>query len=225
MRSRPSCTRTRATVAASEPVQATSAACGPNMAALPGRVCLDRAEVSAGQYQVCVRSGACEPAQRELDAAPPAPSAAGTSVAGTSERAGAEVGADDATARCNAGLPGREGFPVNCVTFQQARRYCEWRGGRLPTRVEFEFAATSGGSVPATGLLDGLSEWSVEPATPRAGGEPVRERYVVLGGGLERGSGVGGGLTRLTMSANAQGRSVGFRCVVALDLLGTGAGR
>jgi transposase-like protein len=208
-------------VAAYEPA-AVSPACGVSMATLPGRVCLDRAEVTAGQYQVCVRAGACEPAQREFDAED-GPSNAGTSVASASEPATPRAApplalADDATARCNAGLPGREGFPVNCVTFQQARRYCEWRGGRLPSRAEWEFAATSGGGVAATGLLDGVSEWTVEPATLRPGSDGARERYVVLGGGLERGGGLGAGLTRLTMNANAQGRSVGFRCVIGLDM-------
>jgi hypothetical protein len=216
----------RPMVAAYQPV-AVPPSCGANMAALPGRVCLDRAEVTAGQYQVCVRGGGCEPAQRELDAAE-LPAAVGTSVASAHEPAtppaAASPGAEDPTARCNAGLPGREGLAMNCVTFQQARRYCEWRGGRLPTRAEWEFAATSGGSVAATGLLDAVSEWAVEPATPRPGPDAARERFVVLGGGLDPGSGIGSGLTRLTMNANAQGRSVGFRCVIALDLPGTGVG-
>jgi hypothetical protein len=40
---------------------------------------------------------------------------------------------------------------------------------------------------------------------------------VVLGGGLASGSGTAGTLTRLYMNATAQGRSVGFRCVVRAE--------
>ncbi|HWO09113.1 MAG TPA: SUMF1/EgtB/PvdO family nonheme iron enzyme, partial [Polyangiaceae bacterium] len=178
--------------------------CAPGLALLPGGVCLDQAEVTAGQYQACVRAGACESAQREFEP-----------VAATGENP--SLGSE--TARCNAGLPGRESYPINCVTFQQGRRFCEWRGGRLPTRSEWEFAATAGGSVPARDLGGGVSEWTVEPASPHAADvDATRERYVVLGDGLDRGIGAGGALSRLYMNANAQGRSVGFRCVVALDV-------
>jgi transposase-like protein len=201
--------------------------CGPTLAALPGGHCLDRREVTAGEYQACVRSGACEPVQREFDVTAPA-LAATTSVvsvpasatptpstppARTSDDPGER---DDRTTHCNAGLPGRESYPLNCVTFVQARRYCEWRGGRLPTRSEWEQAASP--QQPLAGveaLVGGLSEWSVEPTS---GVEVARERGVVLGGGLDTGAGTAGGLRRLYMSANAQGRSVGFRCVVQADV-------
>jgi formylglycine-generating enzyme required for sulfatase activity len=42
---------------------------------------------------------------------------------------------------CNWNVPGRENHPVNCVGAEQADRYCAWRGGRLPTEQEWQFAA------------------------------------------------------------------------------------
>jgi transposase-like protein len=283
-----------APIAAAPPV----ATCGAQLAPLAGGLCIDRAEVSAGDYQVCVRSGACEPVQREFEPAAASPtggaSAAGEApgtaagvegaapggaapapapapvvpTAGASgstvpasvtaaspapapapePRGVASTGADPAaglpsppasappagaapppppsgevaatrselSARCNAGLPGRERYSLNCVTFQQARRYCEWRGGRLPLRGEWELAASpEQANRGVADLIGGLSEWAVEP--PTGATEATRERAVVLGGGLATGSGTAGALTRLYMNANAQGRSVGFRCVVRAD--------
>jgi formylglycine-generating enzyme required for sulfatase activity len=115
------------------------------------------------------------------------------------------------TARCNAGLSGRESYPVNCLTFQQARRYCEWRGGRLPTRAEWELATTPGHAPALDDLGAGLSEWTVEP--PPSGVAGGRERSVVLGSQ----GGPFASASRLATSANAQGKGVGFRCVVRMD--------
>lgn len=209
--------------------------CGANVVPLSDGQCLDRAEVTVGEYQVCVRSGPCEPVQREpaqaasLTDTSTAPSpAAGASETGSRPGRAPTLGAPKARdtpaaagaldprveppGGCNAGLPGHEDHAINCVTYMQARRYCEWRGGRLPTREEWELAAAADPvRLGAENLVGGLSEWTFEPTAGDTAA--TRERVVVLGGGLDTGAGAGGGLRRQYMNANAQGRSVGFRCV------------
>ncbi|MDD2805355.1 MAG: formylglycine-generating enzyme family protein [Elusimicrobiales bacterium] len=46
---------------------------------------------------------------------------------------------------CNWGKPGRQLHPVNCVDWDQAQAYAKFKGARLPSEAEFEYAATSGG--------------------------------------------------------------------------------
>jgi formylglycine-generating enzyme len=45
----------------------------------------------------------------------------------------------------NGDKSGRGNHPINGVTWFQARDFCKWSGGRLPTDKEWEYAATSGG--------------------------------------------------------------------------------
>ncbi len=42
---------------------------------------------------------------------------------------------------CNQGVAGRGDHPINCVDWNQARAFCQSRGGDLPTEAQWEFAA------------------------------------------------------------------------------------
>lgn len=73
--------------------------------------CIARHETSVAAYQACVVAGACTPADA------------------------------DRARDCNAGDPARASHPINCIDWEQARRYCAHAGGRLPSEAEWELAA------------------------------------------------------------------------------------
>ena len=86
--------------------------------------CIDRTEVTAGAYDECMRQGACT--------APKQPPywAFFMRIAGKEDLF------------CNAPTdPTRSNYPVNCVTWYQARDYCKWKGKELPTDKQWIFAA------------------------------------------------------------------------------------
>lgn len=177
------------------------------------RFCLGEAEVTVAEYQACVVTGECEVAQQGASSAGARPSSAADSRDG------------DVTAECNAGQPGRERYPINCVSFQQARQFCEWRGARLPSDAEWTFAARVASDLDLTG---GLAEWTSGSGGSRASARDSsdaasnREQYVVLGAGLKPGA-RGAAPSRLYMSADTRGRSVGFRCARSPELQRTAA--
>lgn len=74
---------------------------------------IDQTEVTNSTYATCVEAGTCAPPQRR-----------------------------SATFHPNYyGEPAYADYPVIFVTWYQAQNFCEWRGGRLPSEAEWEYAA------------------------------------------------------------------------------------
>ena len=69
---------------------------------------------------------------------------------------------------CNWGAPGRALHPVNCVDWDQASAYAKFKGARLPSESEWEYAATSGGK---------------SQKYPWGNDEPTCEKAVMYGNG------------------------------------------
>ena len=62
----------------------------------------------------------------------------------------------DAVGRNNE-ASGNDKMPVVFVTWDEAREFCEWSGGRLPTEAEWEYAARAGSSAARYGNLDAIA--------------------------------------------------------------------
>lgn len=113
-----------------------SSACGPlppvrNVAIASFE--MDVTEVTVGQYRECVHAGECVE-----------PHAKGASCYDLDAKS-SSCNSDWCTWTSHAGA---EDYPLNCVTYEQAERYCEWAGKRLPTPEQWEYAAQRADNPP-----------------------------------------------------------------------------
>ena len=84
---------------------------------------IDRTEVTVEAYAECVRAGECSDYH----------------LTGIEWK---DMGIDFIKSEyCNWGKRGREKHPINCVDWNQASKFCAWKGKRLPTEAEWEKAA------------------------------------------------------------------------------------
>jgi formylglycine-generating enzyme required for sulfatase activity len=83
----------------------------PAHAVIVDRFWIDHTEITNVQYEKCVNDGVCQVPTCAINGIP------------------------------TYGDPTLEGYPMVCVSWNDANTYCEWAGARLPTEVEWEYAA------------------------------------------------------------------------------------
>ena len=83
---------------------------------------------------------------------------------------------------CNWDVAGRENHPVNCLDWDQAVQYARFKGARLPSEAEWEYAATGGGrnqkypwgNEPPTGDLAVINSYGTMPVCSKPAGNTAQ---------------------------------------------------
>lgn len=121
-----------------------------NLRSNPAPFFLDEREVTVADYRACVTAQVC--------------TAPKTGPFGTQGWI------------CSYGVAGKDQHPVTCVTKTQSEDFCKWMNRRLPTEVEWEYAALGlSGAAPTNQrlvfpvALGGNACWNINATCPVAG--------------------------------------------------------
>jgi formylglycine-generating enzyme required for sulfatase activity len=90
--------------------------------------CLHTREVSVGDYKACVDNGICDALPTHVQIL----------------KATKPEEHEKLSEQCSGRMKDNAELPITCVSYDEAVKYCSWKGLRLPTEIEIEYAATGG---------------------------------------------------------------------------------
>ena len=135
-----------------------------------GGFMIDRTEVTVERYAACVKARRC--------------SSKGLRAPQESGRARRKY-----AAACNWKKRDRSQHPINCLDWHQAKAYCKWAGGRLPTEAQWEKAAGGADGRPYPWGQERYKAWTIANLADKRSG--IRWADKNLDDGFARTSPVG----------------------------------